>query len=175
VGVLRHVMRRARSATRASTLLEVAVGAALVAFALVAAIDSVESVGQMNEFHAEERRALEVAESKLAYLRSLSFSNVLPTIAACTTLSQFSVPDLPPRRRPGSQGTITVWTDETAVPRELGGPMDLNGNGTATDTTVGADAQILPVRVTVTWGTRGAGPSEVSITLWAILNAGDAP
>jgi hypothetical protein len=169
--MLRHVRRR----RRASTLLEVAVGAALVAFALVAAIDSVESVGQMNEFHAQERRALEVAESKLAYLRALPFANVLPTIAACTTLSQFSVPELPARRKPGSQGALTVYTDETVVPPELGGPMDLNGNGAATDTNVTADAQILPVRVTITWGTRGAGKSEASVTLWAILNAGDAP
>ena len=181
--MLRHV--RARS--RGTTLLEVTVGAALIAFSLVAALDSVESVGRMNDFHVQERRALEVAESKVAYLRTVPFQSVAATVAACSTLSAFMVPELAPRRNPGAMGVVTVFTDETFVPTPFGSvgqKMDLDGDGLTTNTNVTSPftALILPVQVTVTWGAPGQHNSsapgkdpEYTVTLYAILNAGDSP
>ena len=186
--MLRHVSPRRRTRARATTLLEVVVGAALIAFALVAALDSVESVGRMNELHVQQRRALEVAQSKIAYLRSIPFSSVKATVAACSTLTAFAVPDLPPRRNPGAQGVVTVFFDETGgIPSELGavgGKMDLDGDGLTTTVDVTSptfNAWVLPVEVKVTWGAPGNGKSpsgkypEYSTTLYTILNAGDSP
>jgi len=158
---------------RGMALLEVAIGAALVAAIVVESLAAIESTCRLGDYDRNERRAVEAAQAKIAYLRTHDFKTLAADIAAESTLNAFAVADLPIRRtldafgKPLPAGSIEAFTVAGAVPFELGGPFDPT-DGDAT-------YHVLPVRVRVTWGAAPGSPvPEHSITLDTILNEGDA-
>jgi len=152
------------------TLLEVSLAMTVLLVALMAATLSTLRMHSLRRVNRERVLAQNAVRSVCERLHSLSTRGLTEPAGWTATIlggvapggelgPDFAPAELTPRAGAVSVGSLLVITDETRTDQELGVqlglPRDLDGDGAATNTDVGANALLLPVIVRARW--HGAG------------------
>jgi type II secretory pathway component PulJ len=127
---------------RGHTLLEVTIALAVLAGVCLGIANMVWTSGRVDSSSRQMTLVMARMESVMAEVSAAGVRNALARYSAPN--DGFDVPSL---QGVGGKrvGKIVLITDERLVGR------DLNGNGTATDRDVRADAVLLPVRLEAEW------------------------
>jgi Tfp pilus assembly protein PilV len=135
------------------TILEAAVSLSVLAVALLSLWGTVVYCSRSNVVAEQKKRAVNAAQAKIEEMRSHPFATLLADYAPGGTPGDvFTVAGLDDSIA-GAEGRVTFTVDES---RALGTdgeplPLDLNGDGDATDPDVSGEYLLLPVRVTIQW------------------------
>jgi type II secretory pathway pseudopilin PulG len=154
------------------TIIESAVALSILALSLLALWGTLIYCSRSNLASEQKKRAINAAQAKVEELKSRPFPGLIGEYGPGGTVGDtFTVPDLDDEETV-AHGKIAFFVDETddTGDKHLGLPLDLNGDGDATDTDVSDDYILLPVQVSVTW--QGA-LGEQTVSLRSILRRGD--
>lgn len=146
------------------TLLEVMLACILMAVAVLGLMALIPTTAQMTETTEEGNLSMQAchqmseairqyADKDFAYVWRVynSVSSDDPNGIGTAPGAAFSIEGLLNATGTSDVGSITFYTDETAVVDEVGLPKDLNGDGDANDTDVSGDFELLPYRMSVSW------------------------
>ncbi len=165
-----------------ATLLDLTIGVMLAVVTVGAVVSSLTSGYSLNRANRERGLALGVAEGVLERLRSETFDEIF------ARFDQTIVDDPASGSSPGAgfavQGLTALEGDADGLPgeiafpgdgstlredqvdRELGTPLDLDGDGAIDALDHATDYRLLPVRVSVVWsGASGAQRVDLVTTL----------
>ena len=162
------------------SLIEVMVALTVLAMATVGTITAVQLAGMSNSVSREYARAYEAAQEKIAEIRATDFDSIVGFNGQRFPVEFYAGQGLDPvLGRMGIGGVregyvVVIDSDENPDPAnygrdlepagdgpdgvDLGGvfPLDLNGNGNATDSGIAqANLQVIPVYVIIRWRTAG--------------------
>lgn len=161
--VTRGHRRKRAGRTAAFSFIELVVAMALLAMILLGFAATSSVAARNRELSEQQRRAEQALSAWLAELREVPLTDLATVAATARTTPVDGLTNV--------TWTLTVFDDEDAAVPALAFPIDLNGDGDATDQNVpAAGAVLVPARLTISW-TNPAIDSDLEVTLYAYFSA----
>ncbi|MEI6233366.1 MAG: prepilin-type N-terminal cleavage/methylation domain-containing protein [Planctomycetota bacterium] len=134
------------------TLIELMVAMSILAIGILGSMSALISISALETANHDDLIAVNISRQKLAEIQTQSFQTIFTFYGPNGAQNSFPVTPLP-----NGTGKLVFPTnaagalDETINDTDLGMPMDLNSNGSASDTDVSTSYKLLPLRIEISW------------------------